>query len=263
MRELLKKIGRRSAGHDAGDREQDRYPVDDQSEQGIRNAAARGTDVRARDGARSQRRADFGSRFRAGGDQRQAIGSEPTGEQIDAALKQMTSAGAPLPGTEDEGSSDEKHIAALMARDRGWRNSRLSKGTAAGGKIPGSGGGAADTAPAPAAAPAPKKSAERKAEAAETSDPEVKTIGSKPTVGELLTSPKYSKYVMIGACGLIAVALFFVWRAMHVPTVQDNFQIASATPANPVPAAQPPASSAMPRWLPCSAKCCLSLKLLR
>jgi TonB family protein len=169
-------------------------------------------------------------------------GSEPTGEQIDAALKQMTSAGAPLPGTEDEGSSDEKHIAALMARDARLAKFAAFKERQQAEKSQG-GGGAAES-PAPAAAPAPKKSAERKAESAETSDPEVKTIGSKPTVGELLTSPKYSKYVMIGACGLIAVALFFVWHAMRVPSVQDNFQLAAATPANPPAAAQPAASNA-------------------
>jgi TonB family protein len=171
--------------------------------------------------------------------------SEPTGEQIDAALKQMTSAGAPLPGTEDEGSSDEKHIAALMARDARLAKFAAFKERQQAEKSQGP-AKAADTAPAPAAAPATKRSAERKSEAAESNDQEVKTIASKPSVGDLLTSAKYSKYVLTGAIALIGVALFFVWRAMHVPTVQDNFQIASATPANPAPAAQPPAGSAMP-----------------
>lgn len=170
--------------------------------------------------------------------------TEPTGEQIDAALKQMSS--APIPGTEDEGSSDEKHIAALMARDARLAKFAAFKERQQTEKTQGP-GKPAEPAAAPSAEPARKKSAERKLEAAEPSDPEVKTIGSKPSIGELLTSPKYSKYVMIGACGLIAVALFFVWRAMHVPSVQDDFKIASTeTPANPAPVAPPSGAAAIP-----------------
>jgi hypothetical protein len=171
-------------------------------------------------------------------------GSEPTGEQIDAALKQMTS--APLPGTEDEGSSDEKHIAALMARDARLAKFAAFKERQQAEKTQGP-AKAADTAAAPAAAPASKRSAERQPEAAESSDHEVKTIGSKPSIGELLTSAKYSKYVMAGACALIAVALFFVWRAMHVPSVQDNFQLASTTtPPIPTPAVPPSGADSIP-----------------
>jgi len=171
--------------------------------------------------------------------------SEPTGEQIDAALKQMTSAGKPLTGADDESSSDEKHIAALMARD-----ARLAKFAAFKERQQAEKSQRAaepqDAAAvtAPASAPASKKSAERKPEAAEPTDHEVKTIGSKPSVGDLLTSPKYSKFVMIGACALVALALWFIWRAMHVPSIQDNFQFASTTPANPAPGAQPSGAAA-------------------
>jgi hypothetical protein len=172
--------------------------------------------------------------------------SEPTGEQIDAALKQMASAGPPLPGTEEEGSSDEKHIAALMARDARLAKFAAFKERQQAEKTQGPGQAPETASAAPTAAAPSRKASESKQAAAEPAATDVKTIGSKPSIGELLTSPKYSKYVMIGACGLIAIALVFVWRAMRVPPVQDNFQFAATAPASPAPAVQPAGSPAIP-----------------
>ncbi len=160
--------------------------------------------------------------------------TEPTGEQIDAALKQMTSAGTPLTGAEEEGTSDEKHIAALMARD-----ARLAKFAAFKERQQAEKSqrpAASDEAPA-APATASRKASESKPEA-EPHDREVKTIASKPSIAELLTTGKNATYSTIGACALIAVALVFVWRAMHVPLIQlpDTPVAVSAVPPQPDPA---------------------------
>jgi protein TonB len=170
-----------------------------------------------------------------------APASVPTGEQIDAALKQMSVAATPLTGAEAEGTNDEKHLAALMARD-----ARLAKFAAFKEKQQAekSQRGAAAGEPAvPSAknAPEPPTDAEGVRE--------VKTISSKPSLADQLTTGKNATYVAIGACLLIAVAIFFIWRAMRVPPVPDNVQpdSAMAQPKTaPPPAAAAPASAAQP-----------------
>jgi TonB family protein len=169
--------------------------------------------------------------------------SVPTGEQIDAALKQMSVAATPLTGAEAEGTNDEKHIAALMARD-----ARLAKFAAFKEKQQAEKTQRA-AAPSEPAAPTTKKSPEPAADVEAAR--EVKTISSKPSLADQLTTGKNATYVTVGACALIAVAVFFIWRAMRVPPVPDIAQPDSATaqpktgaPAN---AAQPDASSANTR----------------
>jgi TonB family protein len=152
--------------------------------------------------------------------------TEPTGEQIDAALKQMSGA-IPLTGSETDGSSDEKHIAALMARD-----ARLAKFAAFKEKQQAE---KSQRGSAPGEPPLPATSEKSPELAAEPeSGGEVRTIASKPSVVELLTTGKNATYVSIAACALIAVAIFFIWRAMHVPPVPDSLPSAAAT-SQPAP----------------------------
>jgi TonB family protein len=169
-----------------------------------------------------------------------APASEPTGEQIDAALKQMSVAATPLTGTEAEGTNDEKHLAALMARD-----ARLAKFAAFKEKQQAekSQRGAAPGEPAP---PSTKNAPEPAGDAEGVR--EVKTISSKSSLVDRLTTGKNATYVTMGACLLIAVAIFFIWRAMRVPPVGDIVQPDSATaqPKTPPPPAAAPANAAQP-----------------
>jgi hypothetical protein len=169
-----------------------------------------------------------------------APASVPTGEQIDAALKQMSVAATPLTGTEAEGTNDEKHIAALMARD-----ARLAKFAAFKEKQQAEKSQRA-AAPGEPAAPATKNAPERATDAEGAR--EVKTISSKPSLADLLTTGKNATYVTIGACLLIAVAIFFIWGAMRVRPVPDIVQPDSATqPKTAAPsAAAAPANAAQP-----------------
>jgi TonB family protein len=162
-----------------------------------------------------------------------APGSVPTGEQIDAALKQMSVAATPLTGAEAEGTNDEKHIAALMARD-----ARLAKFAAFKEKQQVEKSQRA-AAPGEPAAPATKNALEPATDAEGAR--EVKTISSKPSLADQLTTGKNATYVTIGACLLIVVAIFFIWRAMRVPPVPDMVQPDSAT-AQPRTAAPPAAA---------------------
>ena len=159
----------------------------------------------------------------------------PTGEQIDAAMKQMSVAATPLTGAESEGTNDEKHIAALMARD-----ARLAKFAAFKEKqqVEKSQRGAAPGEPA---AP-PTKNAPEPATDAEGAR-EVRTISSKPSLADQLTTGKNATYVMVGACLLIAVAIFFIWRAMRVPAGPDTVppDAATARPKTAAPADAAPA----------------------
>jgi periplasmic protein TonB len=161
-----------------------------------------------------------------------APGSVPTGEQIDAALKQMSVAATPLTGAEAEGTNDEKHIAALMARD-----ARLAKFAAFKEKQQAE-KSQRTAAPGEPAAPATKNAPEPATDAEGAR--EVKTISSKPSLADQLTTGKNATYVAIGACLLIGVAIFFIWRAMRVPPVPDIVQPESAT-AQPKTAAPPAA----------------------
>jgi TonB family protein len=169
----------------------------------------------------------------------------PTGEQIDAALKQMSGAAAPLTGAEAEGTNDEKHIAALMARD-----ARLAKFAAFKEKQQ-SEKSQRTAAPSEPSTSVSKKTPEPAADAEVAR--EVKTISSKPSLADQLTTGKNATYATVGACVLIAVAIFFIWRAMRVPAVPDIMLPDSATTqpkTAPTPAAadsaDPPQPSAVP-----------------
>jgi outer membrane biosynthesis protein TonB len=168
--------------------------------------------------------------------------SVPTGEQIDAALKQMSGAATPLTGAGAEGdaTNDEKHIAALMARDARLAKFAAFKEKQQAEKAQRASGPSDPAAPA---APAAKAVAEPKPE--DDSAHKVKTIGSKPSMLDQLTTGKNANYSALGACVLIAVAIFFIWRAMHVPVIPDLLlpDLTTSQPKPAAPAAENPSQA--------------------
>ncbi len=149
--------------------------------------------------------------------------TEPTGDQIDAALRQM--AGAPpgaLPGTDGaaphgEGVEDEKHLAALMARD-----ARFAKYAAIKEKQVDKIQKDAAVQGAPAGAPAPEAVSE-----------EI-VVPAKPPLMDRLTTGKNAIIVEVAACVVIAVALGFVWHAMRGLFIHDADQpVAAAVQPKP------------------------------
>jgi TonB family protein len=163
--------------------------------------------------------------------------TEPTGEQIDAALKQMSArAATPLPGSDADHTDDQKHIAALMERD-----ARLAKFAAfkekQAEKIQ------KDSATKGAAKDSPGAGPETANDAEEVGA--ASALRAKLAIGDKLTTGKNATYVTIAAAVLIAIAIGFIWHAMRSPFVQDNFQPAAVTPATTsAPAASAPANSA-------------------
>jgi hypothetical protein len=137
--------------------------------------------------------------------------TEPTGEQIDAALKQMSArAATPLPGADGDHTQDEKHIAALMERD-----ARLAKFAAFKEKQ-------AEKIQKDAATKGAAKDSPTDSQATGKDDEfvgEVKPLRAKLAIGDKLTTGKNATYITIGAAVLIAVAIGFIWHAMRVPLV--------------------------------------------
>ncbi len=152
--------------------------------------------------------------------------AEPTGEQIDAALKQMSGAAqhaaAPLEGAEPE--QDQKHLAALMERD-----ARLAKFAAfkekQADKIQ------RDFAAKGAAKVAPAGGTERdkEFEAATETPP----IWAKATALDKLTTGKNATYVTIGIAALIVVAIGFLWHSMRAVISQPSEPPVASAPAQP------------------------------
>jgi TonB family protein len=165
--------------------------------------------------------------------------AEPTGEQIDAALKQMSGAAAPLPGAdalahtaaEADPAQEEKHIAALMERD-----ARLAKFAAfkekQAEKIQ------KDAATKSAGKGSGSEGAEVASELEVASEP--RPFKAKAGLAELLTTGKNATYVAIAAGVLITVAIFFVWHAMRSAFVPDK-----ELPAASAPLVAPPPASAV------------------
>ena len=159
--------------------------------------------------------------------------TEPTGEQIDAALKQMsgaTPAAAPLDAMEPENPQDEKHIAALMARD-----ARLAKFAAFKEKQ------AQQTQKDASAKEAGKGAAN---EASDGSQEVEAASNPKSTVMELslldrLTAGKNATYLTIAAGVLITVAIGFVWHAIQGAFVHPSEPSAAVAPAQPSPSTNP------------------------
>ncbi|HXA76242.1 MAG TPA: TonB family protein [Candidatus Acidoferrales bacterium] len=132
--------------------------------------------------------------------------TEPTGEQIDAALRQMSGAagaatpldGGEAPSAGGDSEKDQQHLAAMMERD-----ARLAKFVAFKEKQ-------AEKLQREAA---PKEAPEAATEFQGTSEPTA--VWTKAALLDKLTTGKNATYATIGAAALIVVALFFVWRAMR------------------------------------------------
>jgi TonB family protein len=175
--------------------------------------------------------------------------TEPTGEQIDAALRQMSSAvraasppeGAQAPGGEPEHGSDHKHLAALMERDARFAKFAAFKEKQAekiqrDAEAKDAGKGAANDGTAGA------REYER------TSEPQA----DRPavTLSEKLTTGKNATYAAIGAAALIAVALVFVWHAMRGVFIHPSeASVASAT-EQPKPTVAPASNPETPEDSP-------------
>jgi TonB family protein len=162
--------------------------------------------------------------------------TEPTGEQIDAALKQMSGAAraASSPdGVEPEQGEDQKHLAALMERD-----ARLAKFAAFKEKQ-------AEKLQRDAAAKDTAKAAPGGAPDAEVAT-DVEDDSEKIPLAERLTTGKNATYVTIGAAVVIVVLLGFIWNAMRGVFIHpSDAPVASATP-QPKPTAAPAPNPATP-----------------
>lgn len=162
--------------------------------------------------------------------ERPASATEPTGEQIDAALKRMSGAAAPPEGANTDSTQDEKHIAALMERD-----ARLAKFAAfkekqaekvqrdAAGKVAG------------------KEGVEEPKEAEFAGAP--KKLPMQMSIVEQLTTGKNATYLMIAMGVLIAVAAGFIWHAMRGAFQHPIDTFVALSPVQPTPAPSPPANA--------------------
>src|SRR5277367_1222634 len=167
---------------------------------------------------------------------------EPTGQQIDAALKQMSDArkiAEAAEGAEAGGSDEQKHLAALMERD-----ARLAKFAAFKERQ-------AEQTAKDAASRAAGKSPANAADADTPyvyHDSDAKSPWSKATFAEKLTTGKNATYVGIAAAALIAVAIGFIWHTMRgtiVPADTSESAAVQPKPAAPVAAgANAPAANA-------------------
>jgi Gram-negative bacterial TonB protein C-terminal len=166
--------------------------------------------------------------------------AEPTGEQIDAALKQMSGAvhaATPLEGAELE--QDQKHMAALMERD-----ARLAKFAAfkekQADKIQ------RDFATKTASKVAPQGGTERDKEFEASG--EAPPIWAKATALDKLTTGKNATYLTISIAILIVVAIGFLWHSMRAVINQPSDAPMASAPvqpaANPATPATPPAEIA-------------------
>jgi TonB family protein len=162
---------------------------------------------------------------------------EPTGQQIDAALKQMSDAGKIAEAAEgaeaaEASSSDEqKHLAALMERDTRLAKFAAFKERQAEQNAKDAATRAAGKAPANAAAAAEAPYVDRESDA--------KSPWNKATFADKLTTGKNATYVTIGAAVLIAVAIGFIWHTMRgtiMPADTSESAAVQPKPAAPVAA---------------------------
>ena len=171
--------------------------------------------------------------------------TEPTGEQIDAALKQMSVAAAtPDTSAEPENEKDQKHLSALMERE-----ARLAKFAAfkekQAEKIQ------RDAAARDAGKGGAKDAVEGASEIEDASDS--KPVWTKVTLLDKLTTGKNATYVTIGVAALIAVALFFVWQAVRGIFIHPADVPVASAPAQPTAAPAPAANPATPDASPAPA----------
>ncbi len=161
--------------------------------------------------------------------------SEPTGEQIDAALKQMSGAvhATPVDGAEPE--QYQKHLAALMERD-----ARLAKFAAFKEKQADKIQRDFATKSASKVAPAGGTERDKEFEAASEEPP----IWAKATALDKLTTGKNATYLTIGIGVLIVVAVAFLWHSMRAVLIPPSDAPVASAPAQP--AANPAAAATAP-----------------
>jgi len=168
--------------------------------------------------------------------------TEPTGEQIDAALRQMSAAPrSPAPvgtdasthpgsGATGDHAEDEKHLSAMMARD-----ARLAKFAAIKEKQ---------------VEKIQREAASKDVPEGELPEPdplsEAAPVVPKIPLSVRLTTGKNAVYAQIAAWALVAVALGFIWNAVRGVFVHDGGQPVAAAPApakSKAPAANQPTSA--------------------
>jgi len=159
----------------------------------------------------------------------------PTGDQIDAALKQMTAASAPPAGGEAAGTEDEKHIAALMARD-----ARLAKFAAFKEKQ-------VQQGQRTAAEKEAVRAGESGAAAPKESEAKPRIKGLELSLADRLLSGKNRTYVAVAAGVLIAAAIGLVWHMMRGAfTHPSEPPVVAVLPAEPKAAAPKAAAPSAP-----------------
>ncbi len=166
--------------------------------------------------------------------------TEPTGEQIDAALKQMSGAAhaASSPdGAEPEHGDDQKHLSALIERD-----ARLAKFAAFKEKQ-------AEKLQRDAAAKDAGKGAPTGATEAEAAI-EPDAVRAKVPISEKLMAGKNATYVTIGAAVVIVVLLGFIWNAMRGVFIHPSDAPVPSATAQPKPTAAPAPNPAPPEASP-------------
>lgn len=179
-----------------------------------------------------------------------SLPTEPTGEQIDAALRQMSGAAraaSPLEGADalaheqtgaEPARDEQKHLAALMERDARLAKFAAFKEKQQAEKIQRDATPRDSTRGGPASTP----------EDESTREPE--PAWAKATLSDKLITGKNATYATIGASALIAVALVFVWHAMRDSFIHPSDAPAASATARPTPTAAPGPSPAVVAAIP-------------
>ncbi len=168
-----------------------------------------------------------------------ASATEPTGEQIDAALKKMkgavpTAPSDPAADADVEEVQNQRHLAAMMERE-----ARYAKFLAAKQKK------AAETARDGA-------SLDATGDAAGTAGSAIEVAAPKVPLMEHLASGTNAKIIQIGTCVVILVSGYFIWNAMKGVFIHPSYRSAASSaasrpkPVAPAPATAPPSTTATP-----------------
>lgn len=158
-----------------------------------------------------------------------ASATEPTGEQIDAALRKMEDAAVhPQSGAEPNDAKDQANLAALMTRE-----ARLAKYAALKEKA------AAQIGRIPAAPGASKGAEGAEGEAGANVEGEVEAGPPKLPLSERLTTGKNALIVEIVAGVAIVAALGFVWHAVRGLIIRPTDRPAAVAAASAKKAAPP------------------------
>ena len=160
--------------------------------------------------------------------------TEPTGEQIDAALRSMEGALAPAGAAEPNDAKDQANLAALMAREARLAKYALLKDKAA---------SQIGRGPAPQGASKGAEAAAGETGASVEGEMEVEAGPPKAPLSERLTTGRNAVIVEIVAGVAIVVALGFVWHAVRGLFIHPKYQpvaVAAASAKKAVAPTAPP-----------------------